>query len=322
MSGGRPRIDTVAVRLAAWWARRNLPRAPHLLRRMGVWDDEVWRDGGVRECRGGLHGYRMRLDTRDYHQRGAFFFGRLLDMDLQLLVAALLRKGETFIDVGANIGMVTMLAARLVGTDGHVIAIEPNPDVFEELTWHVQSNGLDRVAAQRVALGKETALESLSVPMDNPGGGTLGTLPMDGRSGGKGVHEVLVKRGDDVFQDLKGPVVIKLDVEGHEAAALRGLARTIEAVRPALIVESNADMLRANGSSVAELFETLAGFGYRPLAVSVSWKRWSRRWVLAVHRMPVSWRPTRTQNVLFLRTDGEHESRVQGLIRELPARRQ
>ena len=77
--------------------------------------------------RGKLHGYKMELDLRDWSEQMTYFLGRHSDLPLQLAMMALLKPGDRFVDVGTNIGMITLLAARLVGPEGRVDAIEPNP---------------------------------------------------------------------------------------------------------------------------------------------------------------------------------------------------
>src|SRR4051812_28375689 len=119
------RIDALPMRLVRLWTRLRLPRAHRLLRSAGVWDPARWRGEPTRHCRGARHGYRIALDISDFHQRGTFFYGQSLDPDVQLCILACLRTGDTFIDVGANIGMHALLAAWAVGPRGRVVAFEP-----------------------------------------------------------------------------------------------------------------------------------------------------------------------------------------------------
>lgn len=311
-----PRIDTIQMRVLRWWARLRLPRTPRMLERAGVWKQPLWKGSPVRACRGRWHGYRMRLDTSDYHQRGAYFYGRLLDVPVQLCMRSALQPGDTVIDVGANIGMLSMLAAHAVGRGGRVISFEPNPDVYDRLLWHLSENGLKQVVPNRMALGDRNSTLELKVPATgNTGAGTLGVLPA--RHGGKvgAAYEVPVRVGDEVLKDLpNAPMLVKLDVEGFETAAIRGLAETIRLHVPAILLESNVEMLPAAGTSVAELFELLAGMQYEPYALVVSWRRWGRDWRLSLRPMPSSWRPVRTQNVLFLNRSGPHLARLARLI--------
>jgi FkbM family methyltransferase len=311
------------MRLALCWSRLRLPRAHRVLRSMGVWDNRQWQGEPARICRGCYHGYRMRLEMSDYHQRGAYFYSGLLDASVDLCILHALGAGDTFIDIGANIGMMTMLAARAVGPRGRIIAFEPNPDVYERLLWHISENRLGQVRPHQLALSDHDATMQLSVPpTGNTGAATLGALPArhQGRIGA--TYEVPVRIGDEVMggESLPdAPLFIKIDVEGHEVAALRGLRGTIERHRPAILLESNVEMLPQNGTSVNELFALLVDVGYEPFALRITWSRLMRRWQLQLHPMGAAWRPARTENVLFLHPAEVHARRLSRFIAQSSA---
>jgi FkbM family methyltransferase len=314
MQQQKSRLDSLPMRLALCWSRLRLPRAHRILRSLGVWDNRLWQGEPPRICRGCYHGYRMRLDISDYHQRGAYFYSGLLDASVDLCILHALSAGDTFIDVGANIGMMTMLAAHAVGPEGRIIAFEPNPDVYERLLWHISENRLAQVRPHQLALSDHDAIMQLTVPpTGNTGAATLGALPArhQGRIGA--TYEVAVRVGDEVLAEeslTDAPLFIKLDVEGHEVAALRGLRDTIRKHRPAVLLESNVEMLPQNRTSVQELFGLLVDVGYEPYALRIRWNRLMRRWQLQLHAMGVHWHPARTENVLFLRPGEVHARRL------------
>src|SRR3954469_15193830 len=178
MSHGRARIDTLPMRLVRLWTRLRLPRAQRLLRYAGILQAGGWRGGPLRHCRGSPHGYRIALNISEFDQRGTYFYGRSLDPDVQLCMLACLRPGDTCLDIGANIGMLALLAAWAVGPRGRVIAFEPNPDVYARLAWHISENRLAQGAAHPVALSDPDATLRLAVPPTlNTGAATLGSLP-------------------------------------------------------------------------------------------------------------------------------------------------
>lgn len=312
----RSRLDSLSMRLALLWARLRLPRAHRLLRSLGVMDNRLWTGEGTRICRGCWHGYRMCLELSDYHQRGAYFFAGLLDASVDLCILHSLAPGDTFIDVGANIGMTALLAAHAVGPGGKVIAFEPNPDVYERLLWHIRENALGQVDARQCALSDREGVLQLTVPPTmNTGAATLGALPARHRGRIGAVYEVPVHIGDEALGPLGGaPVFIKLDVEGHEPFALRGLERTIREHQPAILLECNVEMLPQNGTSVDELFSMLSALGYQRLTLRIHWNRLARRWRLSLHPMSAAWRPMRTDNILFWKEGGTHAARLAGLV--------
>jgi len=103
--------QSVALALKGY-SRRELPGWGWVLRRAGVFDDSVWREAPTAVAEGKLHGFRMELDLRNWSERQTYFLGRFYDLPTQLLVMRLLRRGDLFVDVGANIGMISALAAR------------------------------------------------------------------------------------------------------------------------------------------------------------------------------------------------------------------
>jgi FkbM family methyltransferase len=304
-------INSPRMRWVRYWSWLQLPRTHRLLTAAGVWDQARWRGEPIRVCRGCWHGYRMALDISDFHQRGAYFQWGRWDIDVQLCLLAGLRPGDVFVDVGANIGLHTLLAARAVGARGRVIAFEPNPDVFWRLTWHVEENGLRQVDAQPLGLSDRNDTLRLRVPpTGNTGAGTLGILPGRHRGRIAAEYDVPVRIGDEVLTNApRAPMLIKVDVEGHEPAVLKGLARTIQRHAPALLLECNTELLPLNHSSAGELLAFLQALGYEPFSMGSKWRRLARKWQLQLDRPPSSWVPARTLNILFLRPGGVHAAR-------------
>ena len=129
----------------------------------GVYREDAWAHAPTLEIRGKLHGYRMALDLTDRPDRTGYFLGRFYDLATQLFISECVRPGDTFVDIGANIGMITLLAARLVGPEGTVEAFEPNPDVYRRLSHNVQCNMLNNVSLHAVGLSDKDADLTLRV---------------------------------------------------------------------------------------------------------------------------------------------------------------
>jgi FkbM family methyltransferase len=143
-----------------------------------------------------------------------------------------LRPGDLFIDIGANVGTYTVLAAKVV--DARVIAIEPVPATFDRLRDNIQINRLHSVVrAENVAVGAANSVLSMTADHDAmnhvaPDGETAGTL-----------IEVPVKRLDDLLGN-ETPTMIKIDVEGYETEVIRGASNAFtNSNLKAVIVELN-----------------------------------------------------------------------------------
>lgn len=266
----RPRssrvFDAILRTLLCTYARFELPRCVGLLEAAVAAFPDAWPRDGFRECRGCWHGYRLRLDLSDYFQRWACALRRYHDVPLQLLIWRSVRRGDTVIDAGANHGLVSLVAAWRVGPAGRVYAFEPNPVVFEQLRWHVETNRLSQIRALPLGLGdREEELEFRVPGRGNLGAGTFSPIP--GRYQGEVSQRCAARivRADSLPDlGVSGGLVIKLDVEGFELRALRGLEPLIERHRPLLISEVNAEMLAMAGTSPGALLDFMAARGYRP----------------------------------------------------------
>lgn len=246
-----------------------------MARRLGrVDDDAFWAKAGGEaasvEIRDRWGRHTLRLDPREYFQRWAWLLGRYHEWPLQVLLAQALRPGDAFVDVGANLGLVTLRAADLVGTDGCVVAFEPNPEVFRQLAGHVERNGLSNVVCQQVALGRRAGTATLRLTSANTGAGSIADLPWT--RGADVTHSCRVVRGDGLLAGPRAgppcargdrPMFIKIDVEGFECEALAGLSRTIAAHKPAIVCEVNRPCLRAAGGGLKRLRRMLERRGYR-----------------------------------------------------------
>lgn len=165
----------------------------------------------------------------------------------------------------------SLFAAWCVGPDGLVHAFEPNPRMLDQIRWHVEANALNQVKVHPCGVSDREEELELHVPGgDNFGAGTFAPAPA--RYGGttSGSWRTRVARVDDLALEVRGSLVIKLDVEGFEVRALEGMRNTIEAHRPLIISEVNEEMLRQAGTSASNLVRCLTHRGYRPFSFSTA----------------------------------------------------
>lgn len=204
--------------------------------------------------------YLMWIDLGDRYVS----LGCLLDryeMVSTQFVRGILREGDVFVDVGANVGWYTLLAASIVGESGKVHAFEPRSETVIRLEKTIALNSLgDRVTVHRCGLADADA-DGLLVwarSTDNPGGSHLsGEIP----SGMLGERVSL-----ETLDGLALPRLdfLKIDVEGAEMRVFAGGRRTIERCRPTILSELGPEMLaRVSGASTDEFFGYFAGMGYR-----------------------------------------------------------
>ncbi|MEO8192480.1 MAG: FkbM family methyltransferase [Gemmatimonadales bacterium] len=165
-----------------------------------------------------------------------------------------LRPGDLFVDIGANIGAYTILAAGWIGAD--VIAVEPGPEAFERLCENVRLNGVaNRVQTRRVAIGEHEGAAMLTQNLD-----TMNHLiPAGDSESGMSVDVVTL---DGLLRD-SSPVALKVDVEGFETAVFsRGEAVLAAPQLQAMVVEMNGSGKRF-GYDETSLHRTILSHGFR-----------------------------------------------------------
>ena len=210
--------------------------------------------GGVRSAVETRHGFAMNLDLAQFVDRTIYCTGEWEPLETGL-IAEILKPGDGFVDVGANIGYFTLLAARRVGPTGRVIAVEANPRTFRLLEANVRLNGCANVALHHVAAGEAAGFATLFEREAGNAGGDQVDFTGDGK--------IEVKRLDALVGEQ--PVrLIKLDIEGAEAKALRGASGLLErADAPDLVFEFTPKFLAGMGDDPRELIGFLQRLGYR-----------------------------------------------------------
>lgn len=213
-----------------------------------------------RERRVRVFGYDVELDTREFIQR-MIWLGDFERWETGV-VRRTLEPGGCFVDVGANVGYFSLLAASRVGRRGRVLAFEPSPYAFERLTKTILSNRIEQIQAFAHALGAARGHAELQFTGQVQANHTPSLVPQPGAR----TVRVEVKPLDDILDELRVRHVdlMKVDVEGFEPSVLRGAEESLRAGRvAAVLIELNEPWLARAGSSGAEVRAMLEGFGFR-----------------------------------------------------------
>lgn len=291
----------------------GLPGSGRLVRATGVDRDEVWEGTPPAVSRLRWHAGVVRLDRSERWERLAWLYSRYHELPLLLFMNAILRPGDSFVDVGANLGLVSLHAWRLVGSTGSVIAFEPNPDVRERLRAHVSSSHAS-VTVDGRALGDGDGEFELSVLGANTGSGTLGTIPDHLRDRVRSTYKVTVVAGDEVSGLPVGNarMLIKIDAEGSEFRVLKGLDRTLRARRPVVVTEVNPFALRMNGSNPRQLAAYMRSLGYEGFELEARRKQgWRSMPELAAMRPPAK---PGLRDVVWTHPQGPWQDEIQRMI--------
>ncbi len=209
----------------------------------------------------GLPPLRIEVCPREMMNQALFLYGTF-EISETRLIQSFLRPGMTFVDVGANIGYYTLIAARLVEETGLVHCFEPNDPMRLKLEANIRRNGFGNVVVHGEAVARETGEVSFYASTWDANQGTSSILPGSGRGAMQKVRSVTL---DDFVATLAGRRVdlIKMDIEGAEIFAIEGGRRALGATdAPPLIFEAAdlapvAEALRALGYQIRRLHYTL-----------------------------------------------------------------
>ena len=205
----------------------------------------------------------MCVDRGSYIGSAIYWAGHH-SLPLVRFLREFLRPEMTLVDVGANIGEITLFAAKKLSR-GRVLAFEPNPRIFEQLSRNVALNHLSNVELFHAGLyDEEGALplyEQEAKYYGRPNDG-MTSLYRSGRA--QQTARVPLRRLDDVAREcgLERVDLLKIDVEGAELMVLRGGENSIRKFRPVIVAEVSATHFARAGYAPKELFAYLEELDY------------------------------------------------------------
>lgn len=170
----------------------------------------------------------------------------------------LLQPGMTFLDIGANIGYFTLLAAEQVGEEGTVLAFEPVERNCDALLRSIEANDRHNIILYPYAVGEQKQRVALDVGGKNSNSRVLRNMPDDTRPL---MAEVVAL--DEFLSDLPRLDVVKMDIEGAEPQAISGMRRLIQQHRPVILTEFSPDLIRITSGVEPDAFlDSLSSMGY------------------------------------------------------------
>jgi FkbM family methyltransferase len=230
------------------WLRKRLAR---------IWNTLLRHTGRYVSLQVQGQSIRLLVDFRSFDQN---YESATLQVFLSLI-----GPGDTVWDVGANIGIYTLLAGHAVCPTGKVVSWEPGPETYQVLQEHIRANGLQKICeplAAAVSDGCQTTVFFLNEP-DLSSTSRLAVEP------GPDTIQVPAASLDTWAEKLgRRPQMIKVDVEGAEVLVMRGASRLMEAVardRPMFVVAIHPQFLPEFGSRPEEMEGLLAERGYLAL---------------------------------------------------------
>jgi len=202
-----------------------------------------------------IDGRKMFLDEDDSLKLSLFPYAE----EITEIMKRDIKKGDTVVDMGANIGYFTCLFAQLVGETGKVFAFEPEPNNFQLLKKNVEVNGYKNVTIEQKAVTNET--QKIIMYLSNS--------PKDHRiysyDQNRNSIEIDGITLDDYFRDFKNKIsFIKSNIQGADCGAIQGMMSVLEKSKPniKIIMEFSPSMLKGFGSDPGECLDLLINKGF------------------------------------------------------------
>ncbi|MGI8946319.1 MAG: FkbM family methyltransferase [Thermoleophilaceae bacterium] len=221
---------------------------------------ERWLSAGTYQISGGLPlGLRIAGATLPLDQAQSFMVVRgTVEQEVQEALRRTLSPGDVVHDIGANLGFMALLAARMVGPAGRVVAFEPVPHSAAGARRNAELNGFSQLEVREEAVAAADGRVELAVVADASWSflAERADHPLTAE-----VLEVASVTIDRLVADgeVPPPNLVKVDVEGAEGDVLRGMAETMRTARPTIVCELHdtndevADLLEAAGYSLENL---------------------------------------------------------------------
>jgi FkbM family methyltransferase len=212
--------------------------------------------------------YQWMNHLKFYAQKGdagivANIYYKLFDYEDSMFLIDHLDKDDLFIDVGANVGHYSLLAAGICGCE--VMAFEPVPLTFSKLNKNVQLNDLtSKIKTFNIGIGDEDSFLNFTTNKD--------VMNSVAQENDRDVVRIEVKKLDAILKD-RSPVFLKIDVEGFEYFVLKGATDVLANVSlKFIIIELNYSTLKF-GHTNQEIFDFLISFNFMPIRYDVDKKR-------------------------------------------------
>lgn len=165
------------------------------------------------------------------------------------------KKGDTVIDIGANIGLYTVTLAHAIGPDGRVFAIEPVKKNCESLKKNIENNHLSNTTIFPIAIGEQNGETKIHLPSDLAFASVVTSTK---EAAENDTVTVPLKTLDSIWEETgeKKIKLIKIDVEGAELSVLKGATKLLQKNKPLLLIEAATENKRE------EINQYLSQFGY------------------------------------------------------------
>lgn len=206
------------------------------------------------------HGFKIILDP--FEDKGvelSIFQTGTYERGTLSVIHSVLKPGDYFVDVGANVGLMTLLAAHIVGPQGKVDAFEPLPEIRELLSASLRINAIQNTRIHSCALGSESSINTIyRHPEVNRGGASIAWAGAMSQK-----EEIAIEPLDGIVsKNTQAPAMIKIDVEGWEFEVLKGGLNTLRAQPQPVVCIEFSRTHPLHGGTHEEMYQLMKSLGY------------------------------------------------------------
>lgn len=201
----------------------------------------------------------FNLNLNDWIQRQMFFLDEYEDFELKA-VEEILEKGDVCIDVGANFGLYSLWCASIVGEKGEVISIEPYEENYKELESNIRLNKLSNIRVVKKAVSDKEAPIKLYYNTEELNLGMVSSYNFNNNNPTT-VDAIAIDKSFLIDQ-IKSLKFIKIDIEGGEYLALKGMINLLKKFKPIVQIEIDDEILKKTPFRRTDIFDFFKNIDY------------------------------------------------------------
>lgn len=206
------------------------------------------------------NGQVINLQPEDHIQKTILWYG-FYEKESILTWEHLVKPDWVVVDIGANIGYYTLIAANRA-KNGSVHSFEPVTENYNLLKQNIRLNHLENVFANNAGVSNKQSFEAYYISTDE-NKGMSGLKPAENFSGISEEKETITLDDYAVKNNLERIDLIKIDIEGNELNTLKGMQKVLERDKPIIFIEVINEHLAKFGSSAHEVYAFLGSLGYK-----------------------------------------------------------
>lgn len=203
---------------------------------------------------------RLTIHLDDWIQQQVYFLGDYEKPEIDY-ISGYLKAGDVFIDIGANIGLFSLNASKIVGNQGKVVAFEAFSSNFKQFKNNISINNFKNIISENKAISNQNSTIEILYNEEDHNIGMASAFLKDFTS--KEIVESITLDEYASTHNISKIDLIKIDIEGGEYNAILGMTKILTNSKPQVIMEINHQTLQDSGHTEKEIIDLFSQFSYR-----------------------------------------------------------